>query len=99
LRLFLRYSPAGFPHGFRRRCKLLAGVGQELLCQSDALLRLRVEIQRRGLWVGLGGLLSLERGDLGPQEKALRYKLLGAGVFKFLFCTPERFDPTIRARQ
>ena len=34
-------------------------------------------------------------GDLGPQEKALRYKLLRAGVFKFLFCTPERFDPTM----
>lgn len=31
-------------------------------------------------------------GDIGPHEKALRYKLLGAGVFKFLFCTPERFD-------
>ena len=25
-------------------------------------------------------------GDLGPQEKALRYKLLGVGAFKFLFC-------------
>ena len=31
-------------------------------------------------------------GDLSPTEKQLRYSLLRGGVFKFLFCTPERFD-------
>lgn len=30
--------------------------------------------------------------DLSPQEKKLRYELLRRGAFKFLFCTPERFD-------
>lgn len=34
-------------------------------------------------------------GDLGPKEKALRYELLRNGTMKFLYCTPERFDPTI----
>ena len=32
-------------------------------------------------------------GDLGPEEKRLRYKLLRDGAIKFLYCTPERFDP------
>jgi RecQ family ATP-dependent DNA helicase len=32
-------------------------------------------------------------GDLGPREKAIRYKLLRDGAIKFLYCTPERFDP------
>ena len=32
-------------------------------------------------------------GDLGPQEKAIRYQLLRDGALKFLYCTPERFDP------
>jgi len=31
--------------------------------------------------------------DLGPNEKALRYELLEAGALKFLYCTPERFNP------
>lgn len=33
--------------------------------------------------------------DLDPAEKGIRYELLGKGVFKFLFCTPERFDPAM----
>jgi ATP-dependent DNA helicase RecQ len=32
-------------------------------------------------------------GDLGPQEKDIRYRLLRDGAIKFLYCTPERFDP------
>lgn len=32
-------------------------------------------------------------GDLSPLEKKIRYKLLQEGAVKFLFCTPERFDP------
>jgi len=32
-------------------------------------------------------------GDLGPTEKRIRYQLLRQQAFKFLFCTPERFDP------
>jgi len=31
-------------------------------------------------------------GDLGPQEKEIRYALLRDHAIKFLFCTPERFD-------
>jgi ATP-dependent DNA helicase RecQ len=31
-------------------------------------------------------------GDLGPQEKEIRYQLLRDGAIKFLYCTPERFD-------
>jgi ATP-dependent DNA helicase RecQ len=34
-------------------------------------------------------------GDLSPQEKALRYALLRKRAMKFLYCTPERFDPTV----
>jgi len=34
-------------------------------------------------------------GDLSPQEKRLRYALVGKGAVKFLYCTPERFDPTV----
>lgn len=33
--------------------------------------------------------------DIGPVEKKIRYKLLQAGALKFLFCTPERFDPEL----
>ena len=32
-------------------------------------------------------------GDLGPREKDIRYQLLRDGAIKFLYCTPERFDP------
>jgi RecQ family ATP-dependent DNA helicase len=31
-------------------------------------------------------------GDLGPDEKSLRYELLERHFLKFFFCTPERFD-------
>jgi RecQ family ATP-dependent DNA helicase len=31
-------------------------------------------------------------GDLSPNEKKIRYRLLRQGSFKFLYCTPERFD-------
>ncbi len=34
-------------------------------------------------------------GDLGPQEKKIRYQLLRDGAIKFLYCTPERFDPSM----
>ena len=34
-------------------------------------------------------------GDLSPQEKKIRYQLLRTGAIKFLYCTPERFDPTM----
>ena len=34
-------------------------------------------------------------GDLSPQEKRLRYRLVATGAVKFLYCTPERFDPTV----
>ena len=36
---------------------------------------------------------SFINGDLGPDEKALRYSLLDQRALKFLYCTPERFDP------
>ena len=32
-------------------------------------------------------------GDLGPAEKKIRYELLRNHAIKFLYCTPERFDP------
>jgi len=32
-------------------------------------------------------------GDLSPEEKRIRYRLLRQGAIKFLYCTPERFDP------
>jgi ATP-dependent DNA helicase RecQ len=32
-------------------------------------------------------------GDLSPQEKKVRYRLLRDRAIKFLYCTPERFDP------
>lgn len=38
---------------------------------------------------------SFINSDLGPDEKRMRYRLLGAGALKFLFCTPERFDPEL----
>jgi ATP-dependent DNA helicase RecQ len=38
---------------------------------------------------------SFINGDLGPDEKLLRYKLLDQQALKFLYCTPERFDPTM----
>jgi ATP-dependent DNA helicase RecQ len=34
-------------------------------------------------------------GDLGPNEKKIRYALLRDNAIKFLFCTPERFDSTM----
>jgi RecQ family ATP-dependent DNA helicase len=34
-------------------------------------------------------------GDLGPREKKIRYQLLRDHAVKFLYCTPERFDPTM----
>jgi ATP-dependent DNA helicase RecQ len=34
-------------------------------------------------------------GDIGPQEKRIRYGLLRDSAVKFLYCTPERFDPTM----
>ncbi|MEZ4282447.1 MAG: RecQ family ATP-dependent DNA helicase [Myxococcota bacterium] len=33
-------------------------------------------------------------GDLGPSEKKARYELLEQGSLRFLYCTPERFNPT-----
>jgi ATP-dependent DNA helicase RecQ len=38
-------------------------------------------------------------GDLSPAEKKLRYQMLANGAFKFLFCTPERFDPGMVRRE
>jgi RecQ family ATP-dependent DNA helicase len=32
-------------------------------------------------------------GDLAQREKEIRYRLLRDGAIKFLYCTPERFDP------
>lgn len=32
-------------------------------------------------------------GDLSPQEKVERYGLLEADAFKFMYCSPERFNP------
>jgi ATP-dependent DNA helicase RecQ len=34
-------------------------------------------------------------GDLGPVEKQIRYALLRDHAIKFLYCTPERFDPAM----
>jgi len=34
-------------------------------------------------------------GDLAPQEKEIRYQLLRDGAIKFMYCTPERFDPSM----
>lgn len=31
-------------------------------------------------------------GDLGPEEKAMRYELIREGAFKLLYLTPERFN-------
>ncbi len=38
---------------------------------------------------------SFINGDLGPDEKRQRYSLLDQRALKFLYCTPERFDPTM----
>src|SRR5689334_886424 len=35
---------------------------------------------------------SFINGDLGPNEKQIRYALLRSRAIKFLYCTPERFD-------
>lgn len=35
---------------------------------------------------------SFINGDLGPDEKLLRYELLEQRALKFFYCTPERFD-------
>jgi len=36
-------------------------------------------------------------GDLAPSEKTIRYQLMKNGAVKFVYCTPERFDPrTVR---
>ncbi len=37
---------------------------------------------------------SFINGDLSPEEKTLRYRLLQKGALKFLYCAPERFDPS-----
>src|SRR5216117_704816 len=37
-------------------------------------------------------------GDLAPQEKEIRYQLLRDGAIKFMYCTPERFDPSMVRR-
>jgi RecQ family ATP-dependent DNA helicase len=37
-------------------------------------------------------------GDLGPEEKKIRYGLLRDRALKFLICTPERFDATMVRR-
>lgn len=37
-------------------------------------------------------------GDLGPDEKKIRYGLLEKRAIKFLICTPERFDATMVRR-
>src|ERR1017187_7412382 len=43
---------------------------------------------------------SFINGDLGPDEKRLRYELLEHQALKFLYCTPERFDPNmVRAEE
>lgn len=34
-------------------------------------------------------------GDLGPREKEIRYQWLRDGAIRFLYCTPERFNPTM----
>ena len=38
---------------------------------------------------------SFINGDLGPEEKRQRYELLEHRALKFMYCTPERFDPTM----
>lgn len=39
-------------------------------------------------------------GDLSPREKEIRYQLLRDHAVKFLYCTPERFDPsTVRSAE
>ena len=38
-------------------------------------------------------------GDLGPDEKRLRYDLLDKGAWKFLYCAPERFGLKVRAAE
>jgi ATP-dependent DNA helicase RecQ len=43
---------------------------------------------------------SFINGDLGPEEKRQRYELLEQRALKFLYCTPERFDPNmVRAEE
>jgi len=39
-------------------------------------------------------------GDLAPSEKKIRYQLMKDGAVKFVYCTPERFDPrTVRTAE
>jgi RecQ family ATP-dependent DNA helicase len=38
---------------------------------------------------------SFINSDLGPEEKRQRYELLERQALKFLYCTPERFDPAM----
>src|SRR5579862_1811965 len=43
---------------------------------------------------------SFINGDLGPDEKRMRYELLEHHALKFLYCTPERFDTNmVRAEE
>ncbi|MBK7952265.1 MAG: RecQ family ATP-dependent DNA helicase [Deltaproteobacteria bacterium] len=67
---------------------LLTGGTTFVLSPLKALMKDQVvELQRLKL------PSTFINGDLGPTEKKARYELLEQGSLRFLYCTPERFNP------
>lgn len=87
--LFVSATGSGKSLCFQVPILLARGVGI-VISPLRALMSQQVEgLQRRQI------PSSFINGDLSPQEKTLRYDLLHKGALKLLYCTPERFDPTI----
>lgn len=87
--LFVSATGSGKSLCFQIPVLLSRGVGM-VISPLRALMSQQVtDLQRRSI------PCSFINGDLSPREKTLRYSMLRKGTIKFLFCTPERFDPTI----
>lgn len=87
--LFVSATGSGKSLCFQVPVLLSRGVGV-VISPLRALMSQQVEsLQRRQI------PCSFINGDLSPWEKELRYTMLQKGLIKFLYCTPERFDPTV----
>jgi ATP-dependent DNA helicase RecQ len=87
--LFVSATGSGKSLCFQVPVLLARGLGV-VISPLKALMSQQVEsLQRRQI------PCTFINGDLSPREKTLRYDLLAKGTMKFLYCTPERFDPTM----